>query len=144
MPQAGTAHLRHCDARRHYHRLVIRHRHGRVQRQYTGTAGRIENSQFAVYLGYATDAGHAFVDRELYLPKSWTVDRASCQESGVPQEVEFATKPALARKMIVRALDAGVSAPWVTGDEVYGADPGLRGELEARHHHRARMAPNVN
>jgi SRSO17 transposase len=103
-----------------------------VQRQYTGTAGRIENSQVAVYLGYATEAGHAFIDSELYLPKSWTGDRDRCRAAGVPEDVEFATKPALATAMITRALDAGVAVGWVTGDEVYGADPGLRGELETR------------
>lgn len=103
-----------------------------VQRQYTGTAGRVENAQVAVYLAYATDAGHAFIDRELYLPRSWADDPDRRAAAGVPDEVEFATKPALARQMIARALDAGVTAHWVTGDEVYGADPGLRGELEAR------------
>lgn len=103
-----------------------------VQRQYTGAAGRIENSQVAVYLGYATAAGHAFIDSELYLPKSWTTDRDRCARAGIPDDVGFATKPALARTMITRALDAGVVAPWATADEVYGADPGLRGELEAR------------
>ncbi|WAL67696.1 IS701 family transposase [Amycolatopsis cynarae] len=103
-----------------------------VQRQYTGTAGRIENSQVAVYLTYATTAGHALIDRALYLPKSWTGDRDRCAAAGVPAEVGFATKPALASTMISRALDAGVPAPWVTGDEVYGADPRLRAELEGR------------
>ncbi|MBF6357684.1 IS701 family transposase [Nocardia higoensis] len=102
-----------------------------VQRQYTGTAGRIENSQVAVYLGYVTETGHAFLDAELYLPKSWTSDRDRCTQAGVPDDVGFATEPALAQAMITRALDAGVRAPWVTGDEVYGADPGLRGGLEA-------------
>jgi SRSO17 transposase len=103
-----------------------------VQRQYTGTAGRVENAQVAVYLVYATDAGHAVVDRELYLPRSWTDDPARCQAVGVPKGVGFATKPELATKMIMRALDAGVPAGWVTGDEVYGNSPGLRAELEAR------------
>lgn len=103
-----------------------------VQRQYTGTAGRIENSQVAVYLTYATTAGHAFLDRALYLPKSWTDDPARCAAAGIPAEVGFATKPALATTMITRALDAGVTASWVTGDEVYGADPRLRAELEGR------------
>jgi SRSO17 transposase len=103
-----------------------------VQRQYTGTAGRIENAQVAVYLVYATDAGHAMVDRELYLPRSWTDDPARCRAVGVPDEVGFATKPKLATAMIGRALDAGVPAAWVTGDEVYGADPALRAELETR------------
>ena len=103
-----------------------------VQRQYTGTAGRIENAQVAVYLGYATRRGHALIDRELYLPRSWTDDPARCAAAGVPEDVGFATKPALARVLIERALDAGVPAGWVTGDEVYGADPELRAELEGR------------
>jgi SRSO17 transposase len=102
-----------------------------VKRQYTGTAGRVENAQVAVYLVYATNAGHAVVDRELYLPRSWTDDPDRLQAAGVPDQVGFATKPALATKMITRALDAGVPAAWVAGDEVYGANPGLRAELEA-------------
>ena len=103
-----------------------------VQRQYTGTAGRVENAQVAVYLAYATDAGHALIDRELYVPRGWTTDPDRVRAAGVPAQVGFATKPTLARRMLARALDAGVSAAWVTGDEVYGADPGLRAELEAR------------
>jgi SRSO17 transposase len=103
-----------------------------VQRQYTGTAGRIENAQVAVYLAYATDAGHALIDRDLYVPRGWTCDPDRCQTAGIPAQVGFATKPALATRMLGRALDAGVPAAWVTGDEVYGADPGLRACLEAR------------
>jgi SRSO17 transposase len=103
-----------------------------VKRQYTGTAGRVENAQVAVYLVYATDAGHAMIDRELYLPRSWTYDPERLQAAGVPDQVGFATKPKLATAMICRALDAGVPAAWVTGDEVYGANPGLRAELQAR------------
>jgi SRSO17 transposase len=103
-----------------------------VQRQYTGTAGRIENSQVAVYLTYATRGGHALIDRELYLPKSWTDDPGRCAGAGVPADVGFATKPALATAMLTRALEARVPASWVAGDEVYGADPGLRAALEAR------------
>jgi SRSO17 transposase len=103
-----------------------------VQRQYTGTAGRIENAQVAVYLTYATRAGHAQIDRALYVPRSWSGDQGRRAVAGVPADVEFATKPALACEMIVRALDGGAAAPWVAGDEVYGADPGLRRELEAR------------
>ena len=103
-----------------------------VQRQYTGTAGRIENAQVAVYLTYAGVRGHAMIDRELYLPKSWTSDPDRCAEAGVPDDIEFLTKPALATGMICRALDAGTPARWVAGDEVYGADPALRGELELR------------
>jgi SRSO17 transposase len=103
-----------------------------VQRQYTGTAGRIENSQVAVYLTYASSEGHALIDRALYLPKSWAQDTERRASAGVPVDVEFATKPALARQMLTRALEGGACAPWVTGDEVYGADPGLRAELEKR------------
>jgi SRSO17 transposase len=103
-----------------------------VQRQYTGTAGRVENAQVGVYLVYATDAGHAVVDRELYLPRVWTDDPERCRAAGVPDQVGFATKPELARRMLARALDAGVPAAWITGDEVYGANPALRAELQAR------------
>ena len=103
-----------------------------VKRQYTGTAGRVENAQVGVYLVYATEAGHAVIDRELYLPRSWTDDPDRCRAAGVPDQVGFATKPALATAMICRALDAGVPAAWVAGDEVYGANPRLRATLEAR------------
>jgi SRSO17 transposase len=104
-----------------------------VQRQYTGTAGRVENCQVAVFLSYASPAGHALIDRELYLPRSWTVDPARCAAAGIPAGTVFATKPKLARRMIARALDAGIPAAWAAGDEVYGADPGLRADLERRH-----------
>jgi SRSO17 transposase len=103
-----------------------------VQRQYTGTAGRTENAQVAVYLAYAVPAGTAFIDRALYLPQSWTADPARCQDAGVPGGTAFATKPALARQMIGRALDAGAPAAWAAGDEVYGQDPQLRAELARR------------
>lgn len=103
-----------------------------VQRQYAGTAGRIENSQVAVYLAYSTRRGHAAIDRELYVPRSWTEDTARCQAAGIPDTVGFATKPALAARMIGRALDAGVPASWVAGDEVYGGNPHLRTTLEQR------------
>ncbi len=103
-----------------------------VQRQYTGTAGRIENSQVAVYLVYAAPAGYAFIDRELYLPRAWTGDPARCTAAGVPEDTKFATKPALGKAMITRALDAGTPARWVAGDEVYGNDPKLRAAVAAR------------
>jgi SRSO17 transposase len=103
-----------------------------VQRQYTGTAGRIENAQVGVYLVYAATRGHAFIDRALYLPKSWTTDPDRCRAAGVPDDIKFATKPALAREMITRALDAGIPAAWVAGDEVYGADSKLRAGLQER------------
>lgn len=103
-----------------------------VQRQYTGTAGRIENAQVAVYLVYAGRRGHAAVDRELYLPRSWTADPDRCRDAGLDQDTAFATKPELATRMITRFLDAGHHAAWVTGDEVYGGNPKLRAALEAR------------
>ncbi|MFL5883213.1 MAG: IS701 family transposase [Actinomycetota bacterium] len=103
-----------------------------VQRQYTGTAGKVDNAQVAVYLAYATPAGHGVVDRELYLPQGWVDDPARCQVAGVPDQVGFATKPELARRMLERALEAGVPAGWVTADAVDGNSPALRGWLEAR------------
>src|SRR3989442_1461394 len=103
-----------------------------VQRQYSGTAGRIENCQLGVFLSYASPKGHTLLDRELYLPKSWTQDRERCREAWVPAEVGFATKPELAARMLWRTLDAGVKVSWVTGDTVYGSNPKLRAGLEAR------------
>jgi hypothetical protein len=103
-----------------------------VQRQYTGTAGKVDNAQVAVYLAYAADAGHGVIDRELYLPQGWIDDPARCQAAGVSDQVGFATKPELARRMLERALDVGVPAGWVTADEVYGNSPALRGWLETR------------
>ncbi|MFC0696283.1 IS701 family transposase [Paraburkholderia humisilvae] len=103
-----------------------------VQRQYSGTAGRIENSQIGVLLCYAGHGGSAFIDRELYVPQVWTDDPARCKAAGVPDTVKFATKPQLARVMLERALDDGVPCGWVTGDEVYGGDRHLRLWLESR------------
>ncbi|MEU3319219.1 IS701 family transposase [Streptomyces sp. NPDC006785] len=104
-----------------------------VQRQYTGTAGRIENSQVGVFLAYATSRGRALIDRRLYLPEqSWCGDLERRRAAGIPQEVRFATKPHLAWEMIAAALAAGIKASWVTGDEAYGQDPRLRAALEAR------------
>jgi SRSO17 transposase len=103
-----------------------------VQRQYSGTAGRVENCQLGVFCAYASAKGRALIDRELYLPKSWTGDRDRCREAAVPDEVEFATKTELARAMLARALDAGVPAAWVTADEAYGKDGKFRSWLEGR------------
>jgi SRSO17 transposase len=114
-----------------------------VQRQYTGTAGRIENSQVAVYLTYASNQGHALIGRSLYLPVAWTDDPDRLREAGVPavqalryrvthDDVVFATKPALATKLILDALDAQTPARWAAGDEVYGGDPKLRKALHQR------------
>ncbi|MFI6244568.1 IS701 family transposase, partial [Micromonospora sp. NPDC050795] len=103
-----------------------------VQRRYTGTAGRIENSQVAVFLGYAGAGGHTLIDRRVYLPASWTDDRDRCRGAGVPDEVEFATKPDLAADMIIAALDAGVPAGWVAADEAYGNSGVFRAHLRER------------
>jgi SRSO17 transposase len=103
-----------------------------VQRQYSGTAGRIENCQIAVYLTYATARGYTLIDHALYLPQSWTEDAQRMKAAGVPEDVEFATKPAQAAQMITRALDAGVEAAWVTGDEVYGNASTLRADIAER------------
>jgi len=103
-----------------------------VKRQYSGTAGRIENCQIGVFLCYASDKGAAFIDRSLYLPKDWAQDRERCREARVPESVGFATKPELACPMVIRALEAGVPCGWVTGDEVYGGDRTLRFVLEQK------------
>lgn len=103
-----------------------------VARQYSGTAGRIENSQVGVFLAYASDRGRALIDRELYLPKSWTENRDRCRDAGIDDDVEFATKPELAQTMIERALDAGIPFGWVTADEAYGQVGRLRMWLESR------------
>jgi SRSO17 transposase len=105
-----------------------------VQRQYSGTAGRIENCQIGVFVGYASHQGRAFLDRELYLPQEWVQDPARRGEAGVPPEVSFATKPELARQMLARAFAAGVPASWVSGDEIYGDDGAFRRWLVAENH----------
>ena len=103
-----------------------------VARQYTGTAGRVENCQVGVFLAYcAPDGARALVDRELYLPAKWAKeDRERCRAAGIGDEVPFATKPRLARQMFARAVQAGVPFRWAAGDEVYGASPELREWLE--------------
>lgn len=101
-----------------------------VARQYTGTAGKRENSQVGVFLCYASDRGTAFIDRELYLPREWTDDAERLREAGVPEEVGFATKGELAKRMLGRAFEAGVPARWVVADTVYGTARGLREWLE--------------
>jgi SRSO17 transposase len=103
-----------------------------VARQYSGTAGRIENCQIGVFLAYATLHGHTLLDRELYLPKEWTDDRERCRRAGIPDEHAFATKPVLARQMLERAFEARMTLAWVTGDSVYGDDRALRCWLEER------------
>lgn len=103
-----------------------------VQRQYSGTAGRIENCQVGVFLAYAGRRGSAFLDRALYLPREWADHPQRRREAGVPEAAQFATKPELARRMLERALDGGVPCAWVTGDSIYGGDRKLRLWLEGR------------
>jgi SRSO17 transposase len=92
-----------------------------VKRQYTGTVGKRENCQVGVFLAYASGRGQAFIDRELYLPEEWALDKERRQRAGVPDEVGMRTKPELAKEMLRRALvDGGVKASWVVADSVYG------------------------
>ena len=104
-----------------------------VQRQYCGTAGRIENCQIGVFLAYSTERGHVLLDRALYLPHSWAEDAERRTEAGVPTAIAFATKPQLARQLLERAFMAEVPYAWVTGDEAYGGDRSLRVWLEQQH-----------
>jgi SRSO17 transposase len=103
-----------------------------VARQYSGTAGRVENCQIGVFLTYASAQGHVLLDRELYLPQEWSNDVARCARAGIPAARVFATKPQLARQMLERAFDAAVPAAWVAGDSVYGDNRALREWLEER------------
>jgi SRSO17 transposase len=101
-----------------------------VQRQYSGTAGRIENCQLGVFVAYASPRGRVLIDRELYLPKSWLANRERCVRAAIPDSAVFATKPAIARAMLERALAAGVPARWITADEAYGGDYQFRSFCE--------------
>jgi SRSO17 transposase len=103
-----------------------------VQRQYSGTAGRVENSQIGVFLAYVSPHGRALIDRRLYLPRCWSDDERRCAAAGVPDEVLFSTKPELALAMVDAAITAGVPAGWFTADEAYGRDPVLRAVLRER------------
>ena len=103
-----------------------------VARQYTGTAGRVENSQVGVFLAYAGRLGQALIDRRLYLPRDWAADGARRAKTRVPADVPFATKPVLAREMIAAALDTGMPCAFVLADAVYGSDSRLRRMLEGR------------
>jgi SRSO17 transposase len=102
-----------------------------VRRQYSGTAGRIENCQVGVFLAYTGGKGHALLDRELYLPEEWAGDAERRKAARVPEDVAFATKPRLAERMLRRAWKAGMQAAWVTGDAVYGNDVRFRRTLES-------------
>jgi SRSO17 transposase len=101
-----------------------------VSRQYSGTAGRVDNCQVGVFFAYASEKGTAFIDRALYLPGRWADDETRRAEAGAPKEVRFATKPVLARKMLERAFQTGVPASWVTTDALYGSNRAFRMFLE--------------
>src|SRR3954453_1698372 len=103
-----------------------------VARRYCGTVGKVENCQVGVFLAYGSRGGHALIDRRLYLPEAWAGDAERRRAAKVPEDVPFLTKPAIARAMLARALDAGVPCGWVLGDEVYGADRRSRAMLEGR------------
>lgn len=103
-----------------------------VKRQYCGTAGRIENCQVGVFVGYASPQGHTLLDAALYLPEEWANDSKRRQQAKVPATVGFATKPQLAQRLLTAALDAGVPAAFVTADSVYGNDAPLRMGLQNR------------
>ncbi len=100
-----------------------------VQRQYTGTAGRIENAQVGVSLAYAGSHGHTLIDRRVYLPKSWTDDRQRCEQAAIPDTIEFATRSELADAMVTAAIEAGVPARWAAADKAYGNNTKLRARL---------------
>ncbi|QCX82460.1 hypothetical protein C9F11_45675 (plasmid) [Streptomyces sp. YIM 121038] len=101
-----------------------------VQRQYSGTAGRTENCQVAVFAAYTSSRGRTLVDRELYLPKSWTSDRERCRAAKVPDDRGFATKTELARTLVTRALSSPLPVSWVTADALYGQDWHFRRMIE--------------
>ena len=103
-----------------------------VARQYSGTAGRIENCQIGVFCAYASPKGRALIDRELYLPKAWTSDRERCRQAGIGDDVEFATKPELGQAMLARVVASGIPFRWVTADEAYGQVWRLRWWMEER------------
>lgn len=103
-----------------------------VQRQYSGTAGRIENCQIGVFMNYAADDKFCCIDRGLYIPKQWTEDRERCRKAGIPNEYQFMTKTQMALEMIKRAYEKGISFEWVSGDSVYGADSKIQKYLEEK------------
>lgn len=114
-----------------------------VKRQYSGTAGRIENCQIGVFLGYSSDHGYALIDRELYLLQEWASDALRRAVAKVPEEMAFATKAELARQMLERAFAAGVPCAWVTGDSIYGGDRRLRLWLEEHAHWLCWVSPKT-
>lgn len=102
-----------------------------VKRQYCGRVGKIENCQVGVYLGYVAPQGHALLDRELYLPQEWCEDAVRRARAKIPETVTFATKPALAQRLLERAWAEGIPLQWVVGDSTYGNAPTLRAAIAA-------------
>ncbi len=115
-----------------------------VARQYTGTAGDTVNCQVGVFVAYASNKGAAFIDRALYLPEEWAYDPKRRAEAGVPEEVAFANKIELAKRMLERAFEAGVPARWVAADSFYGRSHEFRAWLEERGRSYAVMVPKTN
>ena len=103
-----------------------------LARQYSGTAGRIENCQVGVFLAYASRFGQALIDRRVYLPEAWAKDGDRRREAGIPDDIAFATKPQIACELIAAALDSGMPCAWVLADALYGSDSRLRRMLEQR------------
>ena len=101
-----------------------------VQRQYTGTTGKTCNCQIGVFLTYASSKGHTPLDRRLYIPEKWFADKARCAEAGIPEDLEFQTKPRMAHEMLREATSAGVPYKWAAGDCAYGNYDEMREWLE--------------
>ncbi len=115
-----------------------------VKRQYTETAGKVENCQIRVFLAYVTPKGQTFLDRRLYLPREWYEDRERRRKAKVPEEVEFRTKSELVIEMVQYAWERGVPMRWVTGDEVYGNTPNVRAAIRAEEGHYYVLAVSSN
>lgn len=103
-----------------------------VQRQYSGTDGRIENCQIGVFMNYAVNDKFCCIDRKLYIPRQWTDDKERCSKAGIPEEYQFRTKTQMALEMIKRAYENGIPFEWVAGDSVYGADSRIQKYLEEK------------
>ena len=103
-----------------------------VQRQYSGTAGKIENCQIGVFMNYAVNDKFCCIDRGLYIPRQWTDDRERCRKAGIPDNCEFRTKPGMALEMIKHAYENRIPFEWAAGDSVYGADKNIQKYLEEK------------
>ena len=115
-----------------------------VQRQWCGRLGKVENCQVGVFLGYVAPLGHAFLDRELYLPLSWCEDAGRREKAHIPPSIQFQTKPQLALRMLERAWAEGLAMQWVVGDSVYGNSPDLRNAIHHSGHYYVLEIPCTN